>query len=212
MSFILDALRKSETERQQQQSGEFATVAIGRGSSTGRKWIWIVGALLAINIAVLAGLLLRQNTDTEPVAENSQIIDSPLQSEPNESQPEPGFATRVANARQGSFTQENDAEVETVEADAPAAAIVVAQNHESVPATSIYPTIHTVRANGAIAIADLHLDIHVYSDNPEDRFVFINMSKHREGSQLREGPVVHEITADGVVLGHRGLFFVLPRD
>jgi general secretion pathway protein B len=61
-------------------------------------------------------------------------------------------------------------------------------------------------------LPDLHLDIHVYSEVPKDRFVFINMSKLREGSQLAEGPVVAEITPDGVVLGHQGQYFLLSRE
>ena len=74
------------------------------------------------------------------------------------------------------------------------------------------PTVQEVIVNGTVDIPDLHLDIHVYSDDPEERFVFINMSKQRERSQLREGPTVEEITPDGVVLEYRGTSFVLRRD
>jgi len=69
-----------------------------------------------------------------------------------------------------------------------------------------------VRANGTIVLPDLHLDIHVFSDIPEDRFVFINMSKQRENSKLAEGPMVEEITPEGVVLEYRGTSFLLPRE
>ena len=74
------------------------------------------------------------------------------------------------------------------------------------------PTIYELRANGSITLPDLHLDIHVFSEVPEDRFVFINMSKQREKSHLAEGPTVDEITPDGVVLDYRGTTFLLPRD
>ena len=37
-----------------------------------------------------------------------------------------------------------------------------------------------LRANGVLQLPDLHLDIHVYSEKPVDRFVFINMNKYRE--------------------------------
>jgi hypothetical protein len=47
---------------------------------------------------------------------------------------------------------------------------------------------------------------------PTDRFVFINMNKYNEGSQLAEGPVVKEITTDGVVLDQGGTVFLVPRD
>ena len=68
-----------------------------------------------------------------------------------------------------------------------------------------------LRLEGTLQIAELHLDIHVYSEVPEDRFVFINMNKHREGSQIAEGPVVREIRDDGVVLEYQGRVFLLPR-
>jgi general secretion pathway protein B len=73
------------------------------------------------------------------------------------------------------------------------------------------PTVDELRLEGTLQIAELHLDIHVYSEVPEDRFVFINMNKHREGSQIAEGPVVREIRDDGVVLEYQGRIFLLPR-
>ena len=63
-----------------------------------------------------------------------------------------------------------------------------------------------------ILARDTSARIHVYADDPNERFVFINMKKHRESSQLPEGPVVAEITNDGVILEHRGLTFLLPRE
>jgi general secretion pathway protein B len=74
------------------------------------------------------------------------------------------------------------------------------------------PTIHEVIANGTVMLPNLHLDIHVYSDIPEDRFVFINMSKQRENSKLTEGPVVKEILPEGVILEYQGTSFLLTRD
>lgn len=63
-----------------------------------------------------------------------------------------------------------------------------------------------------LQLPELHIDIHVYSEVADERFVFINMVKHREQSQLNEGPVVAEITLDGVILEHHGLTFLLPRE
>ena len=64
MSFILDALKKSENERQQSSNAEFATVPSNPGSASFPRWLLIVSVLLAVNLAVLIGLLLRQ--DSEP--------------------------------------------------------------------------------------------------------------------------------------------------
>ena len=46
MSFILDALKKSETERQQQAGGEFSNVPSSSGDQQSFKWLWILGLLL----------------------------------------------------------------------------------------------------------------------------------------------------------------------
>ena len=59
MSFILDALKKSESERQQQGAAEFAQVPVGRDSNRPPLWLWVLGILLVVNLAVLGGVLLR---------------------------------------------------------------------------------------------------------------------------------------------------------
>jgi general secretion pathway protein B len=69
-----------------------------------------------------------------------------------------------------------------------------------------------LRLDGSLQLPALHLDIHVFADDPAERFVFINMTKYRENSQLDEGPVVTEITTDGVILEHQGRTFLLPRE
>ncbi len=73
------------------------------------------------------------------------------------------------------------------------------------------PTNADLAAQG-ITLPELNLDIHVFSSNQTERFVFINASKYREGDRLQDGPRVDEIRADGVVLQHQGISFLLPRD
>ena len=74
------------------------------------------------------------------------------------------------------------------------------------------PNLRELQAAGQIQLPDMHLDIHVYSGQPDDRFVFVNMSKYKEGATLREGPTISEITPDGVVLDYFGTRFLLPRE
>mgnify|MGYP001826298071 CR=1 FL=1 len=70
MSFILDALRKSETERQEQAGGEFSSVPSSSGESQSPKWLWMLALLLLVNVVVLIGILLRPDAapDTETPA------------------------------------------------------------------------------------------------------------------------------------------------
>lgn len=205
MSFILDALRKSETDRQQRGSAEFAGVPTSNRSREGPPaWLWIVGALLLINLAVLVGIFLRP--DAEPPAANvAQAVETAPAAEPPRDE---DFAEQVEAARRNAPRLDEAPPPATQrETRAPAAAAARAPT-----ATLALPTIHEVRANGAVTLPELHVDIHVYSETPEDRFVFINMVKHNEGSRLPEGPLVSEITPDGVVLNQSGTVFLLPRD
>ncbi len=191
MSFILDALKKSETERQQQGSAEFSSVPTGSERPNPARWLWLLAALLGVNFAVLIGILMRsETTPTETESdqptqignvEETARISAPAQA--------PRFEQQIADAIE---------EQQAIPPPPPAS-------------TASIPTIDQLRLDGSLQLAQLHLDIHVYSEDSAGRFVFINMVKHREQSRIAEGPVVKEITPDGVILVYQGRTFLLPR-
>ena len=207
MSFILDALRKSETERQQQGAAEFTSVPTSTDKRNPTRWLWMLAALLGINLAVLFGILMRPDAAPDlPTAVDPSLVSEPIQKlEPIPAEELPTFAAQVAQAkqRQPSFDDVPDS--------VPARANIATPPRSSSPAARI-ATIDELRLDGSLQLAELHIDIHVYSDKPEERFVFINMVKHRERSRLAEGPTVEEITPDGVILEHEGRTFLLPRE
>lgn len=59
------------------------------------------------------------------------------------------------------------------------------------------------------ALGPLNLDLHVFGDRPERRFVLINSRRYRQGDWLAEGPLLESIDPDGVVLSYRGQRFTL---
>jgi general secretion pathway protein B len=61
-------------------------------------------------------------------------------------------------------------------------------------------------------LPELKLELHMYSNRPQERVAFINSHKYREGDTLAEGPKVEQITPDGVVLSLNGSKFLLPRE
>ncbi|MGI9234730.1 MAG: general secretion pathway protein GspB [Woeseiaceae bacterium] len=221
MSFILDALKKSETDRQQRSSAEFTKVPSSDGAARAPGWLLVLGILLAINVVVLLSLLYRSSTApadgaTAALARTSDLprnVSDAANVEQNAASPDQAsFADRLAEV------QRNEASAPKVRAPSnPRAEVepsVTLPEIRDVPAnvSASLPTIFEVATDGSFELPELHLDIHVYSEIPEDRFVFINMSKQREKSQLSEGPVVEEITPDGVILAYRGTSFLLPRD
>lgn len=200
MSFILDALKKSETDRQQQTETDFAAVPSRSGKQRAPKWLWILAVLLLINIVVLTGILMRPDAPTNEAAEIPRSTGEPQAAKST-------FEEQIAVAKQNQPQRiiTAAAEPDAVGKNAPVTA------SKPVVSSRIL-TIDEVRLHGNFLLTDLHLDIHVYSDNPDERFVFINMVKHRERSKLEEGPVVIEIRPDGVVLEHQGTTFLLPRE
>ena len=210
MSFILDALKKSETDRQQQGGSDFANVPSSIEPAGAPRWLWALGLLLAVNLAVLLGVLLR---------DDAPQVDTPPAQQSAPQQPaaaDDSFSERIREARE----RESAARTSPATLPEPAAETVV----ETPPAAPVaarpqpdytleaLPTADELRANGMVQMPSLHLDIHVYSTKPAERFVFINMVKHREGSTLAEGPLVRRITSDGAILEYRGRSFLLPRE
>jgi general secretion pathway protein B len=212
MSFILDALKKSEAERQQQAGAEFAAVPSGRGEPRSLKWLWILIGLLAVNFAVLAGLLLRPApTPQAPATTPSAAVEAPARPGADAAS---SFEERVARAREREAERAVDVP-EEMPAAQPAPRLQTGAVEQATAAdeeSAMLPRFDELRAEGVLQLPDLHLDIHVYSDVPAERFAFINMNKLREGQTLAEGPRVESITPSGVVLKYQGTRFLLPRD
>lgn len=208
MSFILDALKKSEAERLRQDTPGFSDVPGSSKEKSASHWIWIIVVLIGINLTVLVVMFMKPDSAQEP---NTTI---PIAEAPEQSG---SFPEIVAEAKRN---QPAAAET-TSDASAPAAAAVatpspaprnaVVSGDMPVVSESV-ATFNELRAQGVLTLPDMHLDIHVYSREPADRFVFVNMSKYKENAVLDEGPVVREITPDGVILDYLGTGFLLPRE
>ena len=205
MSFILDALKKSESERQRQNAPGIASIPQQTRQKSSSGWIWIVAILLTINIVAVGALLLWK--ESAPEAQQTAAL------EPIE-QYAATTTTPVAAAQ-----AEASETLTTPATDAPPAATLPLDDAAPAPATSAagsaadgLETFNDLRAKGQLQLPDMHLDIHVYSGTPADRFVFVNMSKYKENTTLSEGPQIQAITPEGVVLEYQNLRFLLPRE
>lgn len=269
MSFILEALKKSENERQRHDGPSLANVLIRRSRQERPWWAIVLMALLTINLLVLAIVLSRNGNariaptnvsasfDLEgkpadhtrrsmplpPSAERTEaaagkgaaIAEGPPAASPtapsaaphnpavrslaDEADPNAGAGADISDPylhlSGAAGIPDGPPMVRRIEAPAtrPAAefpsqtgrpAAKPAMNEE------VLPSIDDMIAAGT-PLPDMHLDIHVYSATPEERFVFVNMRKYTEGQSLNEGPLIERITADGLILNHQGRRFLLPR-
>jgi general secretion pathway protein B len=234
MSFILDALKKSESDRQRRGTPGLGDIPEGSRSGHTPRWIAVLAVLLAVNALVLLGLWLRPVDDvaladrappSSPLAVGRESPDSTgssfatLVSEARERQPPPvvqAETTAEEPSRRGPSRREPssaDARPAGGERQATPPPVRASRLRETTaPSSAPLPTFNELRARGTLQLPDLHLDIHVFGGKPADRFVFVNMNKYREQGRLAEGPVVKEISADGVVLEHQGTEFLLPRE
>ncbi len=223
MSFILDALRKSEQERQRNQGPRIADVRVQEARSNRSFWLPLVMLLVGINFSLLLFLWFKASPETsaEPPAQSG--IDNPPAETPAYSPPQPAMQNApesmpVIDPESRLLTTELPLEAETMATDskqvaAPASGAQAAATPASQDtAYSGLPAYESLVLAGAISLEPLHLDIHVYSDKPAERFVFINKAKYREGETLKEGPLLDAITAEGVVLSHQGNDFILTRE
>ena len=235
MSFILDALRKSETERQRQAMPGLVDAGYRPPAARRAIWIPVLIVVLAANLALMAVFWWRSQPDTAPPpAAAPAAAPAPVAgNRPTRPSAGPGNTlSAVAGippaagdmpANQGdvaasggeAYTEIFEPPLETG-AVSTAVTAVDAAGAEPAPGSRIraaeLPTARELAANGGLALPALHLDIHVFSATPAERFAFINMKKYVEGAALAEGPQIEEITADGVVLSHNGQRFLLTRD
>lgn len=253
MSFILDALKKSENERQRTIGPSLADAPVRRHRSERPWWAFAVAGLLVVNLGVLVIVLTRDDDGAQakpavtqplpatapatfpPAATAPVAVPAPTRQAPATSPavrslaeeagvypepwPEDGDATLDAPVNPHLAAAANVPAGPSIvrSIDAPAVAPLPSRpTLESRPAAGnqasneVLPTADALIASGT-SLPDLHLDIHVYSSNPAERFVFVNMHKYQEGQTLTEGPTIERITPEGAILNQQGLRYLQPR-
>jgi len=53
-------------------------------------------------------------------------------------------------------------------------------------------------------LADIEISVHMYSEMPSKRFIYINSTRYHEGSIVSDGIILDEITENGIVLNQQG--------
>lgn len=198
MSFILDALRKSENERQQSEVPSISDVPAVVHST--RLPTWAVASIAALSATMLLlGWAWWHSIDVGEIAV-ADVGSSGLQPQ-----------TQAASRSATSGAVRNLA-WEPIAASRPTAASP-ATRPVAATATMVIgpPTMMELIVAGSI-LPELTLQLHVYSRTASERFVRINSASYREGEVLADGPRVLSITAEGVILDYRDQSFLLSAD
>lgn len=259
MSFILDALKKSESDRQRQSGPSLFEVKVAPPRRALPIWAVAIAGLLAINVIVISWMLLRHPAaqqaaapapESPPAAVAARSASAPdtvparagvsaglpgtaasgpavdASRPPSAASPPPSTATAPqAPARAATSSKPSPA--------APLAGAPGNSGTQEVPGGDpgdTAPAVEPSAAQGSGApedtggdlplyqqvvasagLPELHLDLHVFAERPQDRFVMINMHRLAEGGSLPNGVRVEAIRPDGVVLSYHGTQFLLPR-
>lgn len=231
MSYILDALRRAERERNLGKAPSLQVVmqhdAGDRPRNTARLLL-IAVTLLAVAGAI-AALLLRQPSAPEPrisetpaaapaapeavaalpdeAPELSSLDDlaepEPAPIAPPEVEPDLGEIAEPVVALQPEDLQQTAPPAPTVDAEI-APPPTQPANAGSVPLLRDLPPAY--RAD----FPALSVEVHVFDRLPEKRWIMIGGRRYREGEVLGEGPRIVEINEEGIVFDYRGQQSLYP--
>ena len=216
MSFILDALRKSELERQRQSGPSIAELPVARDDRRLPRALLAIGFLLVVNVGVLLFFLLRDTTDALPAVEITSAA-APVVAAPAAAAPVPAPAevapTVVSPVIDERVTEPEVMPEATLPPPAPDPTLLpdASVTYSPGPVDDMPPPIADLPTQVTAGLPALSVDLHIYSDDPAKRVVFINGRRYQRGGVLVEGPTVEEINREGAVLSYHGRRFLLPR-
>jgi hypothetical protein len=212
MSFILDALKKSENSRLRQDHPAIfdAQAAAVRRQGLPR-WGIALMVLLGLNLLILAYALWRPSEppaavptvqpESTTASAAAQTAAAPAQPRPALAAPAP-TAPALAAPPSATSTRPMAAPPSVARRSTPPAFPVSSEESPTLPSRD------DLLAAGA-AIPEANLNMHVYDASPPLRFVLLNGQRLREGEVSREGLRVEQILPSGVLLSTGGNSFML---
>lgn len=212
MSFILDALKKSENSRLRQDHPAIfdAQAAAVRRQGLPRWGVALI-VLLGLNLLILAYALWRPSEppaavptvqpESTTASAAAQTAAAPAQPRPALAAPAP-TAPALAAPPSATSTRPMAAPPSVARRSTPPAFPVSSEESPTLPSRD------DLLAAGA-AIPEANLNMHVYDASPPLRFVLLNGQRLREGEVSREGLRVEQILPSGVLLSAGGTSFML---
>lgn len=199
MSFILDALKKSERER---AMGVVPTLnSVYTVDYRPPFWPRLIAALVALAVLAGVGVMLLHadfGPSPGPVASRRPAAHEAV---PAPVKPASAIATPMSAPAAAEAKPANPPDVSN------SAPVAVAA---STPATQgPPPPLSALPASVQEALPPMTLNVVSYSKNPAHRFVMINLARYVEGNVVAGGATIKHITADGVIMEYHGTRFML---
>lgn len=219
MSYILDALKKSEQERGHGNAPGVQTVhsaSVNYHNEKKSYWPYILITAVILNLIAIIYFIV----DKEIQSEKDIATTSPTITE----KPHKIILETTDDLNRKAPEEKNYVEqtAETVNNTSPPITTPKVNNTFkptlSKPIVRTKPALTEKRSANIIDYHDLHdsiklqlptitISAHVYSSNPAQRSIVINNKFLEAGEHIMDGLVLHEITPDGAILNQQGTLF-----
>lgn len=207
MSLILDALRKSDAERQR-RARETLRTGPGPARTEGPPaWLWwLLGSATLISTATAIWFALQAATGADIRAGSGNRAGIMENKPPAEIRP---LAQELVVRRDMLAPESSPAISDEARTPAPGFEAAADLPQEELPIQAA--PLAAMPADFRSGLPALEINAHAWAERSDQRFVLINLRRYEEGDTLREGPRLLRIEQDGVILEFRGERFSLPR-
>ncbi len=218
MSYILDALKKSERERGHGNIPDVQTVhssSLNYRSEKRAYWPYFLITAVLLNLAAIIYFMSDRPlpADIETTAQRAEPANTENIAEPERTEKIIDAAAADSNQHKDNKTTEVIVEKASVTVDGKTQQT---DNEERIDTAAAWQQ----TASGT-AIIEFHelpetikqslpaiiISAHVYSANPVQRSIVINNNFMEEGEYVLDGLILHEITTDGAVFNYQGTLF-----
>jgi general secretion pathway protein B len=212
MSYILDALKKSEQERGRGTPPSVQTMhssSLNYHASKTQLWPYLLLAAVLVNLAALVYFIMAKS-DTEASLHSAQKITG--------TQPAASHSAGAVSIEPVAPTSRNSNETETI-IYKPVSMPATSQTAAAEPASVLARIPEYPQPRGPVMEKDelpvhmqqhipaMEFSAHVYSTNPMQRSIVINGRFMEEGDRLTADLRLDEITADGAIFNFQGQRF-----
>lgn len=228
MSYILDALNKSEQERREQQHAP-SLQAIHQGNApqpTHKRrqiWLFMCVALLCAAMLVAAIYVYQKTADhgpassappvaaTAPMAPTQPMVPAQVMTANPTQTPPPASAANVTSLYNQPEPELPPVEPKTIES-ASALTLSAAEldmARAALSSISTTPSIHSLPPGVKNRLPELYYSAHIFSNEEGKGFVIINDQSRYKGDVIARGLYVQEVLEEGVILNFEGTAFFL---
>lgn len=192
MSYILDALKKSEQERGQGDIPNVQTVHssnLNYGNNKKTYWPYILITAVLLNLLAISYFIFDKEKDMD--------INSQPASELASESATPTFKETLKQIGEEDFKKEEKPTIKPIQKKSPK---TINSNTSLLSITDYYDLPDSTKNR----LPDINVSAHVFSTNPLQRSIVINNNFMEEGEYISKKLFLHEITQDGAILDFEG--------